>query len=413
PAGVFHVMTRAATHRRVIFVNRYYWPDALATAQMLTDLAEGLAERGWKVTVIASHDGNAGAPVRESRRGVEILRGRSLRRGRHGLMAKAGAYFTFTFSARRLLRRHLQANDWLVAMTDPPILAPFAATAARRAGARLVHWLQDIHPEIGLALSNSRLLEILSRPWVRRRDAAWQCAHACVAISQDMAALVGQHGLAANQIRIIPNWAPGGELLAPVPAEQNPLRRTWNLAGKFVVAYSGNLGRVHALEPVLAAAARLRHEAGLVFLFLGEGPRRPALEAQARAEGLTNVRFLPPQPQARLGESLSAGDVHLVTLQAGCERYVFPSKLYGILAVARPIIFIGPTHCELAEAVRRHGAGLAVDGSDPAALASAIRDLMHDAPRGAAMGQAARHWSQATGGRQAALDAWEMVLRTD
>ncbi|MDD2762339.1 MAG: glycosyltransferase family 4 protein [Opitutaceae bacterium] len=395
----------------MVFVNRYYWPDAPATAQLLTDLAEGLAGRGWKVTVIASHDGNAGTPVRESRHGVDVMRVRSLRWGRHDLIAKAGAYFTFTFSARRMLRRHLQANDWLVAMTDPPVLAPIAAAAARRAGARLVHWLQDIHPEIGLALSHSRLLALLSKPWVRRRDAAWQCAQACVAISRDMAALVGQHGLAPKQIRLIPNWASGGESLAPVPAEQNPLRRAWGLAGKFVVAYSGNLGRVHALEPVLAAAARLRNEAGLVFLFLGDGPRRPALEAQARAQGLTNVHFLPPQPQARLSESLSVGDVHLVTLQAGCERYVFPSKLYGILAVARPVVFVGPPHCELAEAVRHNGAGLTVDSSDPSALAAAVRDLMNDAPRCAAMGQAARCWSQATGGRRAALEAWETVLR--
>jgi colanic acid biosynthesis glycosyl transferase WcaI len=403
-------MTRDPPRPRVVFVNRYYWPDELATAQLLTDLAEGLAARGGPVAAIASHDGTAATPDREMRHGVEIVRLRSTRWGHRGVAAKTSDYLTFAVAARRALRAQVRAGDWLVALTDPPALAPLAAAVARRADARLVHWLQDIHPEISLALSGSRLLAILSRPWMRWRDAAWRRAQACVTISRDMAGLVGERGIPPECIRVIPNWAPGGDALAPVPADQNPLRQEWGLAGKFVVAYSGNLGRVHALEPVLAAAAQLRDEPDLVFIFVGDGPRRPALEAQARKLGLANVRFLPPQPRARLAESLSVGDVHLVTLRAGCERCVFPSKLYGILAVARPIIYVGPPAGELAETVRRTGAGLAVDVNQPQALAAGLRDLRADAGRRAAMGDAASRWAHATGGLPAALTAWSDLL---
>ena len=403
-------MTRDPARPRAVFVNRYYWPDELATAQLLTDLAEGLASRGVQVMVIASREGAAARPERETRRGVEIVRVRSTRWGRRWLAAKGVDYFTFALAARRALRVQLQARDWLVALTDPPALAPLAAAAARRAHARLVHWLQDIHPEISLALSGSRLLAQLSRPWMRWRDDAWRQAEACVPISHDMAALLGEHGIPRDRIRVISNWALGGEAPAPVPAEQNLLRQEWGLAGKFVVAYSGNLGRVHALEPVVAAAALLRDEPDLVFLFVGDGPRRPALEAQAQQLGLINVQFRPAQPRARLAESLAVGDVHLVTLRTGCERLVFPSKLYGILAAARPVIYFGPPAGELAGAVRRAGAGLAVDVGDPAALAAALHGLRTDAAQRAALAAAAGRWASATGGLPAALTAWTELL---
>jgi glycosyltransferase involved in cell wall biosynthesis len=211
---------------------------------------------------------------------------------------------------------------------------------------------------------------------------------------------------------VIPNWAPGGEALAPVPPDQNELRHDWGVADRFVVAYSGNLGRVHILEPVLAAAALLRDERDLMFLFIGDGPLRPALEASARALQLGNVRFLPPQPRSRLSESLSVGDVHLVTLRSGCERCVYPSKLYGILAVARPVVFVGSPQCTLAQSIRQRGAGLVIPPDDPAALAAALRELQADPDRCLAMAQAAARWSHETGGLAAALPAWEKLLET-
>ena len=403
-------MIPAPARPRVIFVNRFYWPDEQATAQLLVDLAESLAARGVAVMVIASHVGTASMPDRETRNGVEIVRVRSTRWGQRCMAAKAADYLTFALAARSALRAWVRPGDWLVAMTDPPALAPIAASVARRANARLVHWLQDIHPEISLALSNSQLLAALSGPWMHWRDAAWRRAHACVAISRDMAGLVGERGISAEHIRVIPNWAPGGKALAPVPPDQNELRHVWGVADRFVVAYSGNLGRVHVLEPVLAAAKLMREERDTVFLFIGDGPRRTALEAVARALKLGNVRFLPPQPRSRLSESLSVGDVHLVTLRSGCERCVYPSKLYGILAVARPVVFVGSPQCALAQSVRRHGAGLVVSPDDPAALAAALRELRTDPGRRMAMAQAAARWARETGGLAAALPAWEKLL---
>jgi glycosyltransferase involved in cell wall biosynthesis len=403
-------MTLPASQSRVVFVNRFYWPDELATAQLLTDLAEGLAARGHRIQVIASHDGRPETPRREVRGNVEIIRVRSTRWARRGLAAKAVDYATFTVASRSVLMSQIRSGDRIVAMTDPPALAQVAAASARRRGAGLVHWLQDIHPEISLALSGSRALARLCRPWIRRRNAAWRVANACVAISGDMAGLVIESGVPSGRVRIIPNWAPGSGAMAAVPPEKSVFRHLWGLEGKFVAAYSGNLGRVHALESLLAAAAVLRDEPSIVFLFVGAGAQRAALERIARAQGLSNVQFQPAQPRAMLAESLSVGNVHFVTQRTGCERLVFPSKLYGILAVGRPIVYVGPLQCELARAVTQNGAGVAVDVNEPRQTAALLLSLQRDEAQRRLMGQAALRWYRESGALTAALDAWEKLL---
>jgi glycosyltransferase involved in cell wall biosynthesis len=147
-------------------------------------------------------------------------------------------------------------------------------------------------------------------------------------------------------------------------------------------------------------------------LFIGAGPQRETLERQARLQGLNNVRFQPAQPQARLAESLSAADVHLVTLRPGCQRLVYPSKLYGIAAVARPLLYVGPLNCELARTIQQGGFGIAVPDGDAASLAGALRFLQADPAHRAVMGNAAAHWARATGGLAAAITRWEELLGT-
>ena len=406
------ISTVSPTASRLIFVNRYYWPDEPATAQLLTDLAEALAARGHRVTVITSHDGTPETHRRETRRGVEIIRVSSTRWGHRQLAAKAVDYATFALGIVRALRSEARSGDRIIAMTDPPALALFAAAATRRKGAITICWLQDIFPEIALALSPGRVLARLCSPWIDRRNADWRRAGACVAISSDMAAMVGESGVPADRIGVIPNWAPGRDALAPVTHERNPLRHQWGLEGKFVAAYSGNLGRVHVFDPLLAAAVLLRDEPRILFLFIGTGPQRQALEERTRKLGLTNVLFQPAQPQARLAESLSVADVHLVTLRPGCERLVFPSKVYGIAAVARPLIYVGPLQCELARTIQQNGFGIAVSVDDTAALAGALRAVQADPARCAAMGGAAARWSAQQGGLGAAVTRWENLLAT-
>ena len=134
-------------------------------------------------------------PAGRSSRGVDIIRVSATRWGRRRMIGQGDRLCHVRHGESGAPCAEVRSGDRIVAMTDPPALALVAAAAARRTGAGVIHWLQDLHPEIALALWPSRLLARLCRPWIRRRNAAWHQAMACVAISRDMAALVGENGV--------------------------------------------------------------------------------------------------------------------------------------------------------------------------------------------------------------------------
>lgn len=389
---------------RFVFLNRFYWPDEPATAQLLTDLAEELARRGHAVVVITSHPGSSRVPREETHRGIRILRVRTPRKLLPGVAGKALAYLTFFIGALWRALWSVRGGDALVALTDPPLIGVGAWLVGGLRGARLVHWAQDIYPEIAITLAGQRWLRVL----IPLRNLAWRRADVCFTLGSDMASVLEHAGVPPCRLHLAPNWAPAG--LAPQPAAvAAPLRAAWGLTGKFVVAYSGNLGRVHDLMPVLAVAAELRNDPDIAFVFIGQGAQRCALVAGAAQLGLTNVHFHPAQPRADLAATLAVGDVHLVTLLPGCETLVFPSKLYGIAAVARPVVVIAPAGCELARLVTTQDFGRAFTRDQPAAIAAALCVLQADPALCARLGQAAARFA-GINGHQAAADRWETAL---
>ncbi len=391
---------------RVVFLNRFCWPEEPATAQLLTDLTEALAAGGRRVRVLASHPGTAGLPARETHQGVELCRVRSPRAGGRGKVAKAFNWAAFALAALWRVACDTRRGDIMVLLTDPPLLAVVAAPLARARGARVVHWVQDIYPELPMALGARGL------GWLRApRDRAWRRADACVTPGGDMAVFVCTRGASATKIHVIPNWAPSG--VAPADGAQTAAqRRAWGVEDKLVVAYSGNLGRVHDLEPVIGLAAALQADRDFVFLFIGDGAQRPRLEELARTLALPNVRFLPAVPRAGLAAGLAAADVHLVTLRAGCAQLVLPSKLAGAAASGRPVLFIGPPDCEPARMVTGAALGAAFDRAATAAMADTLR-AWRDAPGDrATLGRAARAFATREAGLAGAVARWRELLAT-
>lgn len=388
---------------RIIFVNRFYWPDEPATGQLLTDLAEELAGRGQAVFVITS--GDETRPMDEVRAGVVIRRVRRAEGKRRSAWAKLMAWTGFIVGACWELRRILRAGDRLVLMTDPPLLPLLAGPIARRRRATVFHWVQDVYPELPERLLGLRGLGCLRS----LRDREWRRAAAVAVLGSDMAALVQSRGVARECLHVLPNWAPRG--LEPATAARiERRRRDWGLEGKFVLAYSGNFGRVHALDPILDLAAALRDDPAVVFLFIGGGAQQARLEETVSLRRLENVRFEPPQPRSELAVTLGAADVHFVTLHEQCADLVFPSKYYGILAVGRPLLYVGPANCELAQAITSHGIGGVFAPADVTAMAALLRTWRQHPELAQAMGQRARARHEQAGGPVAAANRWISLL---
>lgn len=396
--------------RRIVFVNRFYWPAEPATAQLLADLAETLAANGWSVTVVACHSA-AGLPARETRRGVAIVRVGPPAARTENLARRALDFLGFHAAVLRLFRREIQPGDCVVALTDPPLIGVTAGAVARHRGARILHWIQDIYPEVVPAVTpgwRTRLLSAMLRPL---RDRSWRSADACVTLGNAMASFVRTTGVSDHQLHIIPNWAPAGVTL-PDPVAVAALRKQWGLGERFVVAYSGNLGRVHDLGGLLDVAECLRSEPSIVFLFIGQGAHLSALQAETVRRRLENIRFLPPQPRQDLAASLGVGDLHLVSLRAGCEHLVFPSKLYGIAAVGRPLLFLGPPDADIAQLATAASFGAAFAPDAVSRIVDFLCALAADRPRHALLCAAAQRFHTEAGGHLAAAARWQDLLST-
>ena len=386
---------------RFIFINRFYWPDEPATAQLLTDLAEKLVEHGHAVTVITGRSADPSARGITHHRGVEIRRTGLTPGERARVVAKLAAFFSFSGGALVQLVGTVQRGDIVVSLTDPPLLGIGAWLVARLKRARIFHWVQDIYPEVAIAVTGHAWLAIF-RP---ARNLAWRRSDGCIALGSDLAATIQRSGVPDAKITISPNWAPTG--LTPQPAEHAAtLRADWNLTGKFVALYSGNLGRVHELEALLDVAAHLRAHPHIVVVFVGAGAQLASLTDIVARRGLPNVRFYPPQPRGRLSETLALGNVHFVTLRAGCESAVFPSKLHGLAAVGRPAVVIASRESELARVVVTHGFGRAFLPTETEMVAEHIIALSRSPEDCARMAGAAQQFAESTGGADRAAREW-------
>lgn len=363
--------------RRATFVNRYFHPDHSATSQIASDLAFHLAARGWEVSAITSRqrydDPRARLAPQDLANGVRIHRVWSTRFGRGGLVGRAIDYLTFYASAFFAIVRH--RDSVVIAMTDPPLTSVVAAFGAKR----IVNWVQDLFPEVAesLGIRAPRLLRTI-RDWSLRR------ARTNVVLGDLMAARV-------PKAVVIHNWADAN--LAPIAVPND----------RFTVGYSGNLGRAHEFATILGAMQNLAH---VRFLFTGGGAQ---LEAVKRAAG-ANAEFRPYAPREKLSESLSAADAHLVSLQPSLEGLIVPSKFYGVLAVARPVIFIGAEDGELARIIREHRCGVVIAPGDVDGLTRAIDGLAADRDEAAEMGRRGRELYLARFAPHRAFEAWERVL---
>ena len=400
---------------QLIFINRYFHPDQSASSQLLSDLAFALAAAECDILILTSRqcydDRGAGLPSYEVRGQVKVHRLAGTRFGRTALLGRSIDYFSFYLSMAISLLKLARAGDTIVAMTDPPMIGVLAGPIAWLKGCRLINWLQDLYPEVALAVGTPFLTPTVVKIIKRFRDRSLRAADCNVVISTAMAENVSTLDVKKERIQLIHNWV-DDRVLAPIPAHENPLREGWALQDKFVVGYSGNLGRAHDIDTILQASIELT-DSQIVFLCIGGGTQYDALKKAAEKRGLMPLfRFMPYQSATDLRYSLSVADVHWVSHKPEFEGLLFPSKFYGIAAVGRGVIAITSSQSELAKLVSGYQCGVVIEQADGKALALTLKRL-RDAPElCSAMGAQARALLNARFTRAQAIESWMQILKT-
>ena len=398
---------------RIVFVNRYFFPDQSATSRMLTDLAFRLAERGLSVAVVTSRqlyeNPRAALPSYEVANGVSIYRVSTAVRGRARLVGRALDYLSFHISAGLALLKLLRRGDVVVAKTDPPLISIVVSHAARWRGAVLVNWLQDLFPEVASVLTPNLIPQRVERQLASARNRSLRRAAMNVVLGEAMRDCILRAGVAVARVRIVPNWADTTRVV-PLPTADSETRRRIGLDERFVIGYSGNLGRAHEFETLIGAARLLRADSRFGFLITGGGAKADAVRNSVQAQDLDSFFFQSYQPAELLSDSLAAADVHLVSLLPALEGLIVPSKLYGILAAGRPVVFVGDTRSDLAKLVCEQRCGIAVAVGDSEGLAAELRALRDDPARLESMGTRARELALARYTKEHAVADWLALL---
>jgi colanic acid biosynthesis glycosyl transferase WcaI len=401
----------------VLITTQVYPPEIHPSALMVAQLARFLAARGHDVTVACGqpHHPTGRLPSgwsrrllrREDDRGVRVLRGwhavsSSRRIGVRGLVWLSQALGT-ACAAVRAPPPHVVVNY------GPPLVGPlFGAALARARRARLLSVVYDIYPDVavdGGSVKNGLVIAVAGRA----ERAQYRLSDRILVLSEGFRRRLEGKGVDPQKIVTIPVWLEADEI---TPRDRDTAWRRRHGIGPEtqVVLYAGTIGLVSGGHVVIEAAERLRDRREILFLFVGDGQLRDALERAAKAARLPGVRFLPFQPREELADVQASADVSLVTLAPGRGRTSVPSKVLGYLAAARPVVASVDADCDTAETIRAARCGLVVPPGDPGPLAAALEALLADGSRRGDMGARGRLAFERDFGAEGALRRYAEVL---
>jgi colanic acid biosynthesis glycosyl transferase WcaI len=402
---------------RILIYSYNYHPEPIGIAPLMTELAEGLVKQGHQVRVIT---GMPNYPQREiyeeyrgkwfvteQRNGVTIQRSYLRIRSKPNLIDRLLLELSFVFTSLP------QAfNGWqpdVILLTIPPLLVTLPAT--------LLSWIyncpvvlnvQDILPEAGIRVG------LIRNKWMIKaleaiEQFAYRSTHTISVIADGFVDNLVNKGVPAQKIVCIPNWV-NVNFIRPLPKKSNQFRLAYQLEGKFVVLYSGNIALTQGLETVIEAAACLRHLPEIVFVIAGEKKALQRLQEYCHKCGASNVLLLPLVSREKLPEMLAAADVGLVVQKSNVISFNMPSKIPLLLASGRPIIASVPASGTAARAVRKSGGGIVVAPESPKALADGIKDLYTHPAKVAKLGHEGRQFAVERYSFKQALNEYEALF---
>lgn len=369
---------------KILLLNQCFYPDVVSTAQHLTDLAVELAERGNSVTVVTSNRGydDPGMKFKRSEhwRGVKIIRIPSLSLGKSSKWRRALNFGSFLMCcALRLFT--LGRFDVVVALTSPPLISFLAALFVKLRGGRFCFWVMDLNPDEAIAAGWLRRNSLIAKLLQRMLIFSLKTASQTVVLDRFMKDRILAKGITPEKTLIVPPWSHDHAVSYNETGRQQ-FRTAHQLSESFVVMYSGNHSPCHPLDTLLTAAQELAPFREIKFVFVGGGSEKAKVREFASEMKLDNILCLPYEPLDTLSHSLSAADLHVIVMGDSFVGVVHPCKVYNIMTVGTPSLYIGPSQShviDIAEANEKHTFLLSQHG-DTATVVNSILNTFKSGP---------------------------------
>lgn len=368
--------------KRFIFITRYFYPSFTGIPRMVSEIAFSLAEKNYVVKILTSREGYENTlqnlPSKEKMHGVDVTRLFAFPFKRTHILGRIMNYLGFYVACLFRLFLLLKPGDTLIVLSEPPLIATLVTPLAKIRRAKLINWIQDIHPEISGHLGFSFANGSMGKGLTLFRNIAWKKAEMNIVIGKRMATFVETHGVSRKNIALYPNWEDGKVIY---PLQKSVLRDSWGYTEKFIIGYSGNLGRAHDFKTLIETATQLANhntENEIIFLIIGDGYHKKYLIQEIATRQLKNVILKPYQPRDILRDSLNIPDIHLISAIPEVEGLLVPGKLTSAMAVGRPILFVGDTQGEVAQILREANCGESISIGNSTALMLAILKLKNN-----------------------------------
>lgn len=361
-----------------------FYPQ-LTTGQTLTELCEELAQKGVNIEVLCAQPPIIGGNDKVGKidriieyKNIIIKRVWSTRFSKNNLFGRIINQVTYTLAVFFELLFN-KAKRPILVVTNPPFLAIICAIFRKFGGNPYIYLVFDVYPEtainLGILKKNSYIVKI----WRWFNKLSFKYASEIIVIGRCMKKIISnqmpeEYEKKINTIHI---WS-NDKLIKPISKENNPFMSKWNLANKFVLIYSGNMGRFHDMETIMEAAKILNDNYNILFLFVGEGYKKKYIMKYADNWKLKNCQFHTFVAKENLGYLLSCADVGLVSLCEGQEGLSVPSKTFGIMAAGVPVIGIISNNSEIARIIDEEKCGFVVQPGNTNELVSIILNLYNN-----------------------------------
>lgn len=375
---------------KILILSLIFRPDNVSTAQIMADIASDLKALGHEIFVISTvphynedQDALARQPLKpflgrviqkSTYSGMEVLHVWMPRKGNSKtlrIIAWLGYHLISTLTGV-----FCRFKPDIILTPSPPLTIGISAwLISKIRGCRFIYNVQEIYPDVAVNLGIIQNRTIISLFGLLERF-VYSKSEALTVISEGMARNIRLKGVPEKKIKIIPNFVDIEEF-HPLPKD-NEFSRHYNLNGRYVVNYAGNLGQPQGIIHLIEAAHLLRNDRGIHFLIMGDGSERASLMTHAQRLKLSNVTFIPYQPYSLMPQAYAAADVSFVSQASGTSDDAIPSKVYRIMACARPVIACTDPGSDLEKLITDSDSGIAIPSGNAELISNAVLDAFHN-----------------------------------